>query len=90
MHKLNKYKKFLVPGEPIFQDRKGAALTRNAYGKRLRTLFLKRYGKKVGASLLRNIYLSDQYKNMPSLNKIDANANNMMHSITTALKYVKK
>jgi len=89
---LNKMKKFLTIGRPVFQNKKGGPLTRSAYSKRLRALFAERFpGKQVGAGLLRTIFLSDMYKGLPSLKIMDDTAKQMMHSTDTALgKYVKK
>ena len=89
---LNKMKKFLTLGRPVFQNKSGGPLTRSAYSKRLRALFAERFpGKKVGAGLLRTIFLSDMYKGMPSLKISEGVAKQMMHSKDTALgKYVKR
>jgi len=89
---LNRMKKFLTLGRPVFQNKKGGPLTRSAYSKRLRALFAERFpGKKIGAGLLRTIFLSDMYKGLPALKIMDETAKTMMHSTATALsKYVKK
>ena len=89
---LNKMKRFLTLGRPVFQNKKGGPLTRSAYSKRLRALFAERFpNKKVGAGLLRTIYLTDMYKGLPALKIMDQVSKTMMHSTGTALsKYVKK
>jgi hypothetical protein len=57
-------------------------------GKRLYKIF---DGKLIGASALRSIFLSDMYKDMPKLQKMQETAEKMGHTINTALtRYVKK
>jgi len=89
---LNRMKKYLTVGRPVFQNKTGGPLSRSAYSKRLRSLFAERFpGKRVGAGLLRTIYLSDMYKSMPALKLAEQTAKSMMHSKRTAIeKYVKK
>lgn len=48
------------------------------------------FGKNVSTTLLRHIYLTDQYKNVPALSKMDETAMSMGHSTEQALEYVKK
>lgn len=45
--------------------------------------------KKISTNMLRHIYLSDKYKNIPALESIDRLAEQMGHSSSTALEYVK-
>jgi hypothetical protein len=40
--------------------------------------------------MLRHIYLSNKYKDVPALKEMKATAANMGHSIEEALKYVKQ
>ena len=88
---LNRMKKYLKIGRPVFQNKRGGPLTKSAYSKRLRALFADRFGKKVGAGMLRTIFLSNMYKNLPSLNIMEDTANKMLHDSGTAMKmYVKK
>jgi hypothetical protein len=47
------------------------------------------FGKPLSTSLLRHIYLSDKYKNMPALKDMKATANAMGHSVAMAMEYVK-
>ncbi|MBC7475802.1 MAG: hypothetical protein H7263_16080 [Candidatus Sericytochromatia bacterium] len=47
------------------------------------------FGKNVSTSLLRHIYLTDVYKNMPALSKMEELAAQMSHSVGQALEYVK-
>ena len=57
-------------------------------GKRLYKIF---DDKLIGASALRSIFLSDMYKDMPKLQKMEEVAAKMGHSVNTALtRYVKK
>jgi len=48
------------------------------------------FKKNVSVDMLRHIYLSNMYKHMPELKKMEQTASNMGHSLTTALEYVKK
>lgn len=49
------------------------------------------FGKNVASSMLRHIFLTDQYKDVPGLNKMDQLAEDMGHSVNEALTtYVKK
>jgi hypothetical protein len=48
------------------------------------------FGKKVSTNLLRHMYLSEKYKDLPHIKEMELTANAMSHSVTTALeKYVK-
>lgn len=48
------------------------------------------FDKPLSTSLLRHIYLSNKYKDMPALKEMMETADNMGHSVQEALKYVKK
>lgn len=48
------------------------------------------FGKNISTSMLRHIYLTNVYKDLPALNKMQQLANNMGHSISTAMEYIKK
>ena len=50
----------------------------------------KTFGKNISTSLLRHIYLTNIYKDLPALSKMESLANSMGHSIETALEYVKR
>ena len=47
-------------------------------------------GRRISTSLFRHIFLSDQYKNVPALAKMQKTAQEMSHSVDQALLYVKK
>ena len=87
---LNKMRRHLKHNEPVFTSRNGSALTRNAYGKRLAQLFQSRFGKRVTASMLRAIFVTDRYKGLPVLNDIAQTAHNMMHNVRTHLTKYRK
>ena len=88
---LNKMRRFLTPGEPVFISRSGTRLSRNSYGKLIKRMFKTRYGKNVTASLLRTIFVSDKWKDLPKYEEIKKTADKMMHSVSTHLgKYKKK
>lgn len=48
------------------------------------------FDKNISVDMLRHIYLSNMYKDMPELTTMEETASNMGHSIQTALQYVKK
>lgn len=48
------------------------------------------FGKNISTDMLRHIYLSNLYKDVPALTQMENTANEMGHSLTTALQYVKK
>jgi hypothetical protein len=48
------------------------------------------FEKPISTSMLRHIYLTDMYKNVPALADMQETATNMGHDLTMALKYVKK
>jgi integrase len=48
------------------------------------------FGKNVSTSLLRHIYLTEFYKDVPALEKMNELAASMGHSLSTSLEYVKR
>jgi hypothetical protein len=48
------------------------------------------FGGKVSVNILRHSYLTDKYKDVPSLLDMEQTAENMGHSVKEALEYVKK
>ena len=48
------------------------------------------FKKKVSTSMLRHIYLSNIYKDIPKLDKMEELANEMGHSVSTAMEYIKR
>ena len=48
------------------------------------------FGKKISTSMLRHIYLTDVYKDVPQINKMENLANEMAHSVSTAMEYIKR
>ena len=47
-------------------------------------------GKKISVDMLRHIYLTNYYKNIPPLREMEALAADMGHSVETAMTYVKR
>jgi len=47
-------------------------------------------GKHVSTDMLRHIFLTNQYKDIPKLNDMEALAADMGHSLNTALQYIKR
>ena len=48
------------------------------------------FGKNISTSMLRHIYLTDVYKDIPKINKMENLADQMGHSVYTAMEYIKK
>ena len=48
------------------------------------------FGKRISTSMLRHIYLTNLYKDVPKINQMQDLANEMGHSVSTALEYVKR
>ena len=80
--KLNPTKYFLI-------NRDDSPMSSNGLTKFINTIF-KNTGKKIGASMLRHIYLSDKHKNDKSIKEKEADAKEMGHSVKMAEQYVKK
>lgn len=73
-------------GDFLLTKRNGSPFQNNDLGKVLEGFFK----KKVGTSMLRHIYLSEKYKNIPALNEMKETAREMGHSVGQALEYIKK
>lgn len=91
---IKKYiKRFEVEnGDNLLKRDTGADFdTKEQFGRRIRAIFKRYFGKNIGASLLRSIFLTNYYEKMPALQKMAKLSNQMGHSIQTALsQYVKK
>ena len=48
------------------------------------------FGKNISTSMLRHIYLTDLYKDIPKINKMEILADQMGHSVSTAMEYMKR
>ena len=48
------------------------------------------FGKSISTSMLRHIYLTNVYKDVPQINKMENLANEMGHSVSTAMEYIKR
>lgn len=81
-------KKYLakMSGQTYLLERQGipflaTELTREMY---------KIFGKNISTSMLRHIYLSSVYQDVPTIKEMQERATDMGHSISEALQYVKK
>jgi integrase len=72
----------------LFPKREGQSCLSNVdYNRLLQKVF----GKSISVDELRSIYLSEKYKNVPSIQDMEATANAMGHSVQTGMTdYVKK
>ena len=48
------------------------------------------FGKRISTSMLRHVYLTNIYKDVPKINQMQDLANEMGHSVSTALEYIKR
>jgi hypothetical protein len=80
------YIKHLSEGDYLLTKRNGSPFVQNDIGKVLSDFF----GKKIGTSMLRHIYLTNLYKDIPALSSIQKTATEMGHSTNMALEYIKK
>jgi hypothetical protein len=48
------------------------------------------FGKAISTNMLRHIYLTDRYKDIPAIAKMEDLAQSMGHSVSTAMEYVKR
>lgn len=82
---LNKFIK-LNPHEYLLTTDKGTKMT----GVRLNQKLNKLFDGAISTSMLRHIYLTEELKNVPALEKLEQMAHDMAHSVGEALEYVKK
>lgn len=81
---LNKYIK-LNPNEYLIADNTGKKLTNVRLTQKLNALF----GSKISTSMLRHIYISNKLKDVPALKELQQMAQDMGHSVTEQLTYIK-
>jgi integrase len=81
-------KKYLAKtsGQTYLLEQNGKPYTANQITRELNTVF----GKKISTSMLRHIYLSSIYKDIPALNRMKQTAEEMGHDLKSALEYVKQ
>ena len=81
-------KKYLskIAGQTYLLENKGQPYLATQLTRELNKIF----GKKISTSMLRHIYLSDIYKDVPALKQMQERAAAMGHSIEKSLEYVKK
>lgn len=74
--------------EYIFTGDKGQKLSSNTLGQKLNSFF---DNKHISTSMLRKIYLTEKYRDVPKLLELQETAREMGHSVKTAMtNYVKK
>lgn len=73
------------PHDYLLTDNKGQPITNVRITQILNSIF----DSRISTSMLRHIYLSDKYKDMPSLVDMKQMAHDMGHSVAEALEYVK-
>jgi hypothetical protein len=83
---LTKWMK-LNPNDYLLFNNDGGQLTNTRLTQKLNKIF---DGLKLSTSMLRHIYLTDKYKDIPAINELKQTASDMSHSVAEALEYVKK
>lgn len=82
---LTKYLKKVPDQEYLLMKPNGTKYSIQNITRELNTIF----GKNISTSMLRHIYLSDLYKDVPKLTQMIQTAQDMGHSVGEAMKYVK-
>ena len=83
---LGKYlKKLPEEQEYLIFNTKGGRLSNAALTQMLNVMF----GKKIGTSMLRHIFLSDKFKDVPKLTELEETARELGHSVGQMMEYVK-
>jgi hypothetical protein len=77
----------LNPNDYLLFNNDGGQLTNTRLTQKLNKIF---DGLKLSTSMLRHIYLTDKYKDIPAINELKQTASDMSHSVAEALEYVKK
>ena len=83
---LSKYIKKLPDQEYLLMKQNGTKFSPQNITRELNGIF----GKNISTSMLRHIYLSNLYKDVPKLNDMLRTAEEMGHSVGEAMKYVKR
>lgn len=81
-----KKKALRIKSDFVFSDRDGKAFTQPSFTKELNSIF----GKGISASMIRHIYLSDKFENMPAIRELKETAEELGHSTNQLLQYIKK
>jgi hypothetical protein len=76
----------LNPYDYLLFNNEGKQLTNTRLTQKLNKIF---DGLKLSTSMLRHIYLTDKYKDIPALNELKKTASEMSHSVAEALEYIK-
>ena len=81
----------LTPGDRLFLTNAGKEFTNRTYGDHLKRVFNTRFGKKIGSSMLRVLYVSHKYKDLPKiLADYEEDARKMLHSSKTSKEHYLK
>lgn len=75
----------IIPDQTYLLEHKGKQFNSSTITSRLNSIF----DKKVSTSMLRHIYTTYKYGDMPSLKELQASADAMGHSLTQHLEYIK-
>ena len=81
----------LKNGDRLFTSNTGKDFSNRTYGDHLKRIFHRRFGKKIGSSMLRVLYVSHKYKNLPKiLADYEEDSKKMMHSSKTSKEHYLK
>jgi len=83
---LQRYIELCCDGKYLLTTQKGNPLTSSYFTKILNKIF----GCNISVSMLRHIFLTHKYKDVPKLEEMEKTAEQMGHSIMESLRYVKK
>ena len=76
----------LISDQTYLLENKGKPFNSSSITSRLNSIF----GKKVSTSMLRHIYTTDKYGDLPALKELEESAKAMGHSLQMHLEYIKK
>lgn len=74
----------LIPDQTYLLENKGKPFTNSLITTRLNKLF----GKNISTSMLRHIFVSDKYKDIPSIKELEETADAMGHSVRQNMEYI--
>lgn len=75
-----------IKGQKYLIEKNGKPYTANYLTRELNAIF----GKNISTSMLRHIYVTTIYKDMPTLNTMKQTASNMGHNLKQSLEYIKR
>ena len=87
MPTMNKWLKMNDNEYLFYNVNTGKPFSHSQMTKKLQSLF---GGKKIGVDALRSIFITNHYKDMPKLEEMEKLANDMGHSVSTEMTYIRR